>query len=242
MTRYTRKELRSMIFGTLLGDSWVTKYGHIGCEQVTLELIDYKRKILEQLLGREFNISTREPRHSFINGRKVNSKRTFMIRACAPHLKKYYRILYRDGRKRLTYSLLRRLSPQGIALWLMDDGYLEYRKSNCTRYIKLCTDSFTEEEHLLIIRYFKEYHSIECFISHHTRRKGATPAMRIAFNGKNAQKLVALVYQYVLPCFFYKIDLHYTRMDSINIHPQYREAIKYILQHRTLSTGNEDIV
>lgn len=236
MPLHTRKQLRAALFGTLLGDSWITKHGHFGCEQVTLELINYKRKLLEQLLGRTFSISERHRGDCVIEGRKVNSLPTYIIRACAPHLKKYYRVLYKDGRKRLTYSLLRRLSPEGVALWLMDDGYLDYKKSNDTRYLMLCTDSFSEEEHQLIIRFFKEVLDITCFVKKHKRSKDSAEYLRIAFNGKNSQKLVALIYKYVLPCFYYKIDLRYKRMDSINILPEYREAINYISQNRAQET------
>lgn len=238
---YTRKELRSIIFGTLLGDSWLSARGQFQCEQVSLDLINYKRKVLEQLTGRKLNISARQRQNVVIEGRKVNSKRTFKIAINHPHYKKYYKVLYKEGKKKITASLLRRLTPPAIAMWIMDDGYLDYRKSNSTRYLMLCTDSFSWNEHQLIITYFKSL-GIDSFIKTHQRNKMATVNNRIAFNGKNAQKLVGLIFPYMLPSFYYKIDLNYSRMDSIKIIPEYRQAIKSMAQNRTASYLAEDIV
>lgn len=235
--QYSRKELRSIIFGTLLGDSWLSAKGQFQCEQVTLELINYKRNILEQLTGRNLNISERQRENQTIEGRKVTGKRTFKVAVNHPHYKKYYKVLYKNGRKTITASLLRRLTPEAVAVWLMDDGYLDYKHSNNTRYLMFCTDSYTEYEHSLIIKYFKETFNIDCFIKYHQRSKDPHKNPRIAFNGKNAQKLVGLIYKYILPCFYYKIDLKYSRMDSINIIPEYREAIKFISQNRAANNS-----
>lgn len=238
---YTRKELRSIIFGTLLGDSWLSARGQFQCEQISLDLINYKRKILESLTGRKLNISERQRENVIIEGRKINSKRTFKVAINHPHYKKYYKVLYKEGKKKITASLLRRLTPAALAVWLMDDGYLDYKKSNNTRYLMLCTDSFSEVEHLLIIAYFKSL-GIDCFIKKHQRNRSSISNNRIAFNGKNAQKVVALVHRYILPSFYYKINLKYSRIESINILPEYREAIKAMLQNRTASILAEDIV
>lgn len=238
----SRKELRSAIFGTLLGDSWLLPRGQFGCEQISLELIAFKRKILEELTGREITISERHRENVVIEGRKVNSKKSFTVRVNHPHYKKYYKVLYKEGKKKITASLLRRLSPLGIALWLMDDGYLDYKKSNNTRYLMICTERYSESEHRLIVKYFKETWDIDCFIKYHQRSKKSDKNPRIAFNGNNAQKLVSIIYKHILPCFYYKINLRYQRMDSINILPEYREAIKFISQNETASSLAEDIV
>lgn len=228
----TRKELRSIIFGTLLGDSWLTSRGQFQCEQVTLELINYKRSILEALTGRKLSITERQRENQCIEGRLVNGKRTFKVAVNHPHYKKYYKVLYKNGRKQITASLLRRLTPEAIAVWFMDDGYLDFKKSNNTRYLMICTDNFSEYEHSLIITWFKDTHGIECFIKYHQNKKDAIKRPRLAFNGKNSQKLVSLIYKYILPCFYYKIDLRYSRMDSINIFPEYQEAIRFVSQNR----------
>lgn len=233
MTLHTRQQLRGALIGTLLGDSWATSHGHFGCEQVTLELISYKRQLLEEYLNREINISERKRVGVVIEGRKINPSKTYTVRAGDASFKKFYNIFYKDNRKRLTYSLLKRISPEGIALWIMDDGYLDYKKSNNTRYMSICTDSYTLQEHELIIRMFKEAYDIECYIRYHQRNKWAEPKPRITFNGKNAQKLVALIYEFVLPCFYYKLDLKYLKMDRVNINPEYRAAIEYMSQHGT---------
>lgn len=234
--QYSRKELRSIIFGTLLGDSWLSARGQFQCEQTALELINYKRNILEQLTNRKLNISERQRENQIIEGRLVKGQRTFKVTINHPHYKKYYKVLYKNGRKQITNSLLRRLTPEAIAMWFMDDGYIDYKKSNNTRYLRICTDSFSEHEHRLIISWLKNTFNIDAFIYWHQNKKNAIKKPRISMNGKNAQKFIGLIYQYILPCFYYKIDLHYSRMDSININPNYRVAIEFISQNRAANT------
>lgn len=238
----SRKELRGALFGTLLGDSWVNAQNQFACEQVTFELIAYKVRLLEEYLGRKLNIRTRHRTGSIIEGRKVNAKQTFIVNAYDKSFGKYWRVLYSSGRKKVTASLLRRLTPEGIALWVMDDGYFDFKQSNDTRHLRLCTDGFTEQECNLIIEYFSKTWNIDCKIVWTKRSKESTAMPRVSFNGNNSQKLVALIYRWVLPCFFYKIDLRYGRMDSVNISEGYRKAVEYMSQHRASVKADEDIV
>lgn len=237
---YSRKELRSIIYGTLLGDSYITK-SMFGCEQITLELINYKRKILESLINRDINISTRYREKTIIEGRVVNASRTYSVRVNHPHMKKYRRVFYTENRKRITKSILRRLSNEALAVWFMDDGYLDYKKSSNTRNLRICTDRYSVHDISLIIEWFKETHNIDCFIYKHKRNRSSKEVYRLSFNGVNSQRLVSLMYKYILPCFYYKIDLKYIRMNSINILPEYREAIKFISKNRA-GLIPEDIV
>lgn len=239
----SRRELRGALYGTLLGDSWVNSQNQFACEQITLELIAYKRQLLEEYLGRVLSIRTRQRTNMVIEGRKINSKPTFIVNAYDKSFGKFWKVLYKDGRMKVTASMLRRLTPEGLALWLMDDGYFDFKKSNNTRNLRICTDSFTEHEHRLLMDYFHNTWGIQSKVYWHKRSKDSNAVPRLSFNGNNAQKLVAVVYQYVLPCFFYKIDLRYGRMDSVNILPEYRQAVEYMSQHRArLVFGREDIV
>lgn len=230
----TRKELRSMLIGTLLGDSWITNTGCYGCEQVSLELINIKRNILEQLSGKQYELYERTRTNQVIEGRLVNGRRTFTIQARHPHFKKYRKVLYKNGTKRITKSILKRLSPEAIALWFMDDGYMDYKKSNHTKYMRICTDSYTPEQCNTICDFFQEVYGIQAFVAFHQSNKNSVKKPRVSFNATNSQKLISLIYKFVLPCFYYKLDLHYLpeTVESARCSAEYRQAYYFISQNK----------
>jgi len=229
-SKRTPKEVRGALLGTLLGDSYVTMGNCFGCEQITLSLIAYKADLISHYLGYVPDIKERERQGVVIEGRHVNSRRTFSIRGRHEVFKKFHKKLYKTGTKQLNINLLKFLSPEGIALWLMDDGYMDYKKSSCTRNIRICTDSFDELSHQAIIRYFKEVWCIDSKVYWHKRNKDAEPKPRISFNASNSQKVVCLVYKYMLPEMYYKIDMRYKEktVQSKRCSDGYREALKYI--------------
>jgi hypothetical protein len=70
-----------------------------------------------------------------------------------------YENFYAHGKKRVTSSILNRLTNLGIAIWFMDDGSLvphSYRKDGSIRAMKLRlhTSSFSYDEHVTMKQYF----------------------------------------------------------------------------------------
>lgn len=241
----TPKEVRGSILGTLLGDSYITQTNQYGCEQVCKELIELKRELLLHYNKDAPNISTRTRSNVVIEGRKVNSKPTYSIRMRHPRFARLHKLLYKTGSKQVYFNLLKFLSLEGLALWVMDDGYMDYKKSNSTRNLRICTDSFDETSINAIIRYFSEIHNIEAKIYYHTNSKGASKKPRISFNAANSQKLISLIYPYFIDSMLYKIDMHYldSTLRSKRCSPEYRIAANYISQRRALLIkGDEDIV
>lgn len=242
----TPKEVRGSLIGTLLGDSYITQGSMFGCEQVSKNLIELKRDLLRhyKLDVPEISVRDRSGTTRFIEGREIkNIKPTYSIRMHHPRFKRYHKLLYSTGTKQVHYGMLKMLSLEGIALWIMDDGYMDYKASNCTRNLRICTDSYDEISINNIIRYFKEYHGIEAKIYKHISAKGATPKPRISFNAKESQKLIAKIYPYFLDEFLYKIDLHYldSTIKSKRCSDEYRIAANYISQRKAL-LQSEDIV
>ena len=235
-SKRTPKEVRGAILGTLLGDSYVTMGNCFGCEQVTLSLIALKAELLSHYLGYVPNIKERKRAGAIIEGRAINSSRTFTIRGRHERFKKWHKILYRTGSKQVTYNILKFLSPEGLALWVMDDGYMDFKKSSSTRNLRLCTDSYDDFSHKEMVRYFKAVWDIDAKIYWHKRNKNAKPSPRISFNAKNTQKIVSIIYKYMLPDMYYKIDMHYEQKTILSnrCSDEYREAHKYISQSGTL--------
>lgn len=244
----TPKEIRGSLIGTLLGDSYITQGSHFGCEQVSKNLIYLKWELLKHYKPDVAEPTSRQRDATPVDGRLVtNIKPTYTVRLRHPRFNNYYKVFYSNGNKEIRYSTLKMLSLEGIALWIMDDGYMDYKESSCTRNLRICTDSYSSLSIQNIIRYFKEVHSIDAKVYMHVNKKGATPKPRVSFNAQNAQKLISKIYSYFLDEFLYKIDLHYLdkTIKSKRCSDEYRIAAKYISERKALileKSINEDIV
>lgn len=217
-------EIKGAIYGTLLGDSWITN-NEFGCEQISLQLIGYKVKLIKELLNYTCTIRYRQRKNGKIRGRYISQKPTFIVTKRDNIFDKMKKRLYfKDKGKQVSSHIMNRLTLEGVALWFMDDGYLDYKRTSHTRYLRICTDSFDDRSIQNIIKGFKNKWELDCFVD--TRN-------RISFNARNSQKLVSLIYQYILPDFYYKIDLRYKEKTLLSnrCSNEYRFAIKCILQH-----------
>ncbi len=237
-------EVRGALLGTLLGDSTVSNRGEFSCEQITKTLIDYKQNLLDKISGVSTYRHTRDRGNTQrIDNKTYGRKLSYVVQTNQhPYFSKLRDRLYFDGVKQVSYSVLEDLTDEGIALWFMDDGYLDYKKSSATRNLRICTDSFDELSIKNIQRYFLEYYSIETKVYMHNAGHGRKPGPRISFNAENSQKLICMIYKYFVPDMLYKLDLHYTEftLNSKRCSEEYREAAKYIIQHTP--SKDDDIV
>lgn len=237
-------EIRGALLGTLLGDSTVSNRGEFSCEQITEALIDYKQDLLDSISGVNTYRHTRDRGNTQrIDNKTYGRKLSYVVQTNQhPYFSKLRDRLYFDGSKQVSYSVLEDLTDEGLALWLMDDGYLDYKKSSATRNLRICTDSFDDLSIKNIQRYFLEYYNIETKVYMHNAGHGRKPGPRISFNAENSQKLICMVYRYFVPEMLYKINLQYTEftLNSKRCSEEYREAAKYIIQHTP--SKDDDIV
>lgn len=236
-----RKNLYGCIAGTLLGDSWLQVRGKsysIGTENVSLDLVQYKKKIFEEFSHKQIKMYTRPPRQYKLHARYGYSNGSYAIHCTSPKLAYFSRIAYDGTKKIMTRRLLDRLTPQGIALWFMDDGCYVYTEKNSTRRMYLCTDSFSEQEIHTASRYFLETWNIRSSIKTHKSSKYDGEKLRLKFGGREIQKLATLMYPYMLESFMYKVNVIYEREGHL--------IPEYIPIHRQLVARNirknEDIV
>jgi hypothetical protein len=237
-------EIRGALLGTLLGDSTVTTRGEFSCEQITESLIDYKRNILNQISGVSTYKHSRDRGNTQVFDNKVYGRKVSYVVQTNQHAyfsKLRNRLYFTEG-KQVSYSVLEDLTDEGIALWFMDDGYLDFKKSNSTRNLRICTDSFDEISIKNIQRYFLEYYDIETKVYMHNAGHGRKPGPRISFNAENSQKLICMMYKYFIPDMLYKINLKYTEftLNSKRCSEDYKQAAKYIIQHTP--SNDDDIV
>lgn len=241
----TPVEIRGALIGTLLGDSYIRGGRTFSCEQTNLNLIKLKAKLISHYTKNFPNISERQ-RASVINGRTIKASKTYVVGGDHNTFKKWSKIFYMFGERQIRMSLLRRLTLEGIAMWIMDDGFMYYTASNCTRRLTICTDAYSELSHKLMVKYFKDYHDLNCKIIFHQADKDSPKRMRIAFSAKSTQKLISLIHEYVLDDFLYKLDMHYSEksLNSLRCIPEYKEAHESISQRMALynQSKDEDIV
>lgn len=118
-------------------------------------------------------------------------------------------LLYPNGIKVMTEEILNMLTPEGIAIWYMDDGSF-YKKDNEDGTKSICfdlrisTDSFTWEENQLICDFFRDKYGINFYTyQYHKERKHN---WIIRANKQAAIKFIDLIKPYVIPEMAYKIE------------------------------------
>lgn len=231
----TASEIKGALYGTLLGDSTVTNRSEFSCEQISENLIKYKGTILESIAPdlKVYYHTRSRGNIQVIRGKEVARSTTYVVQTNRhPYFSNFREVLYHTGTKQVNLSTLDKLTPEGIALWFMDDGYLDYKKSSNTRNLRICTDSYDETSINNIIRFFNNQYNIQAKVYLHKAGYGRSARPRVSFNAENAQKLIVLMHKYFLPEFYYKLDLHYTEktLASKRCSVEYCGAVEYMLQ------------
>lgn len=213
------QEQQQLVLGSLLGDGYCNRKRQIikfsQCEKQK-EYLEYKYSFFNS--DEVYGIYKREYKEGYIGY-------SFEF----PNIKHKYDTLYsyigkylysNEGRKKISPSYLKELSPLGLAIWWMDDGSLCNSKGN--RWGKLCTECFNYEEHILLQKYFKEKWDIDVKIT-----KEKNKYYFINFNATALRKLISIIYKYVLevPCMVYKIDMDYK--NNLNL-GEFQEVYDYI--------------
>jgi hypothetical protein len=232
----TAQEVKGALYGTLLGDSTVTNRNEFTCEQVSANLIKLKGEILSNIAPdiKVYYHERDRGSKQIINNKEYKRNISYVVQTAKhPYFSKFREGLYSTGTKQVTKDVLKYLTPEGLALWFMDDGYLDYKQSSNTRNLRICTDSFDEMSLKNIIQYFNDTWDIQSKIYFHAAGYGRASKPRISFNPNNAQKFISLVHKHFLPEFYYKLDLRYTEktLKSKRCSDEYRNAVEYMLQH-----------
>lgn len=135
---------------------------------------------------------------------------------------------YGTGKKVITKEILNYVTDFGLAVWYMDDGDIDWnyrsrkRGWNTAPSVKLCTDSFSYDEHLIMQKWFKNKYDIESII----RRKSRNSVQhRMRFNSINTKKFLDIVRPHIIPYMRYKCDYN-----------------AYLLRRKTLGLEYENTV
>lgn len=199
------KESRNLLIGLLLGDGTISnnnvfKLAH--CEQ-QLDYLEWKIKQLNNSGLRNNGVKEYISTKGFNKGSKVYYTQLNII----PFVKVLRRVMYKPTKKLGNRKLLNRLSAREIAIWYMDDGHINYRKTNNKIhgfYIKIAT-CIPKEELQIVIDYFKEVWNIQFYMFH---EGGKENSYSLCCGTKEGIKFISIVKPYVeqVPSMIHKIE------------------------------------
>lgn len=114
------------------------------------------------------------------------------------------RVMYKDGKKQYKRKLLNRLTPQGLAIWFMDDGTIlrrKYKGQYKGFYLRISTYCSSDQADV-IIKYFNEEYNIHpTKVCEHSKGDLYT----INFGAKEGKKLIDIIKPYMCPAMMYKV-------------------------------------
>lgn len=199
------KESRNLLIGLLLGDGTISnnnvfKLAH--CEQ-QLDYLEWKIKQLNNSGLRNNGVKEYISTNGFNKGKKVYYTQLNII----PFVKVLRRVVYKPTKKLGNRKLLNRLSAREIAIWYMDDGCINYRKTNNKIhgfYIRIAT-CIPKEELQIVIDYFKEVWNIQFYMFHEGRKENS---YSLCCGTKEGIKFINIVKSYVeqIPSMIHKIE------------------------------------
>lgn len=199
------KESRNLLIGLLLGDGTISnnnvfKLAH--CES-QLDYLEWKVRQLNEAGLRNNGIKEYVSIKGFNIGKKVYYSQLNII----PFVKVLRRVFYKPYKKLGNRKLLNRLTAREIAIWYMDDGHINYRKTKSIVhgfYIKIAT-CLSKEELQIIIDYFKEVWNVQFYMFHEGKKENS---YSLCCGTKEGIKFINIVKPYVeqVPSMRHKIE------------------------------------
>lgn len=196
------QDIKEMIYGTLLGDSWLSKNKMKGFETSHCidqkDYFDHKKSLLSN-----FGINERELKSGY--GSKI-----FTFRAGVNKIKKikspfqeFYDVCYQDGKKKITQEWLDKLSAISLAYLYMDDGSLKTQKNehNNSYQATIHTNSYSKEENILLIKELWNKFGINAGLFEDKRKN----VFYIGISQNNSMHFFKIIAPYVLESMRYKL-------------------------------------
>ena len=200
------KESRNLLISMLLGDgtisnNYVFKLSH-GYKQK--EYLEWKINLLNEHgiknNGLKKYIST--------CGYNLGSIVYYSQMSVIPFMKVLRRVIYKPIKNYANRKILNRLTPLGLAIWYMDDGHINIRKTDDKIhgfYIKIATCLY-KEQNQIIIDYFKEIWNISFY--QFKEGKPGKNTYSLCCGTQEGIKFIELIKPYVESCpsMLYKIQ------------------------------------
>lgn len=203
MKLLTAKEIKKIVYGVTLSD------GHIDVDNQRFDFYSkeeeyarYVYNVLSQITGMDVAFRVKYDKRGHTGYRVFTRKHAYWKNIGG----KIY-----NGRKELNTYNVRRIDAEALAHIWMCDGYLEHAKNRKTNKVQnigwLCFEAFPKEELQLLQEHLLSSWGIESSLISKPWGFG----YRIRVGGKSLQKLISVVYPYMIDCFKYKTILYYKR-------------------------------
>jgi len=200
-----KQEAKSLLIGMLLGDgtissNFVYKLSH-GENQK--EYLEWKINLLNKHGIKNNGLKEYISSRGYNTGKKVY----YTQLSVKPFIKLLRKVFYKPKKIIANKRMLNRLTPLELAIWYMDDGHINIRKTKGKVHgfyvkISLCEP---KEEVQTIIDYFKEKWNINFYMFHEGKKKDS---YSLCCGTKEGIKFIELVKEYVqkVPSMKYKIQ------------------------------------
>lgn len=199
----------AILLGLLLGDGYIDPRGQIQIKhcETQKEYCEFKAKLLHSVCGgKDIKIH-----HQITDGKKCNFKKDvynyYGIKKQSKHFKLIRELLYPNGKKEFSNSVLEYLQPISIALWWMDDGCLSRRKlkdgSPGSYMLRLFTYT-SKEETELIKQFFLKNYNVNWNV---VKADNSTTQYMLRCGVNEGRKFLNIIRDIVLkvPCMAYKV-------------------------------------
>ena len=206
------KDEKSLLLAMSLGDGSISlrKYNNkistavlqITHTEAQIEYLKHKSKIINSIVGgKECSINLFKPTQGY------KAKPSFRINKGHKYFKLLHRWLYSvQGKKYISKNILKRLTPEGIAIWYMDDGCLGKRKNKEGRITSFkcnLATYCTSEEADNIIEFFLSVYGVEW------KKRLHKGSYYLETNSSNCHKFISIVEPYIIDCMKYKTPNFY---------------------------------
>jgi hypothetical protein len=197
---------RGILVGMSLGDGYLSTRG--GSHSLHIEHSVRQLPYLEHKAARLLSIFGGKPRTVYRRSR-LDKRTNVVYNQCSiAKGNKYFGYLrkriYPHGAKRYTRQVLDYLTPEGIAIWYMDDGNCKLYTSKRTGRISCCQTYLathcSKEEADILLTYFKEVWDIS--FKAYARKDSS---YILCANTAASRQFVALIRKYVIPSMAYKL-------------------------------------
>ena len=199
------KESRNLLIGMLLGDGTISNNNvfKIAHSESQKDYLEWKVKQLKEAGIRNNGIKS----YIKIKGYKTGVPVYYTQLNIIPFIKVLRKVFYKEKKILGNRKLLNRLDAKGIAIWYMDDGHINIRKTKDGRpmgfYIKISTCE-PKQEVQTIIDFFKEQWDINFYMFHEGKKEDS---YSLCCGTKEGLKFIDIVKPYVsqVPSMVHKI-------------------------------------
>lgn len=200
---YNEDQLQCLI-GTLLGDGSIDSKGYLKFGH-SVEQNDYL-KFKEELFGGKISKVRKSGEYK--------GKEYFSNNLHCPRNEQIIRLreLFYPNQRKSVKNVLNLIDERSLAFWYMDDGSVCDNSKN-TYHVKLCTESFGQEENELLVTLLKDKFDIESGICFANSNRDVP---RIYIRSSSQEKFFRLISPYIIPSMEYKIPEKYRSKEKYN--------------------------